>query len=438
MIEVQQNINVVSCIICPILIGQEKVLSEEDRLQETIGLALAINLDVCHSEIVRMREIRPATYFGKGFIEKLKSIIEEKDLRLMVVDARITPIQQRNLEKELKLKVIDRTALILEIFGERAQTKEGALQVELAHLTYQRSRLVRSWTHLERQRGGAGFLGGPGETQIELDRRIIDNKIVKIKKDLEKVKQTREIQRGARKKVPYPIVALVGYTNAGKSTLFNYLSQSNVMATDMLFATLDPTMRKITLPHGMEIILSDTVGFISDLPHELVMAFRATLEEVLNADIILHVRDLANNDTSQQCEDVLNVLDNLGLKNVRYASNYIEVLNKGDLLDDAGRAKWKNKLAGHTDKVLISAINGDGCNELLNLIEEKLTSELIECKVMLSASDGKMVSWLYQNGQVGDIKNFDDYNEYTVSVSKDKLSRLCKMAEENDLIMIGK
>ena len=438
MIEVQQNINVASCVICPIIAGQEKALSEEDRLQETIGLALAINLDVCHSEIVRIREIKPATFFGKGFIEKLKSVIEENDLRLMVVDSRITPIQQRNLEKELKLKVIDRTALILEIFGERAQTKEGALQVELAHLTYQRSRLVRSWTHLERQRGGAGFLGGPGETQIELDRRIIDSKIVKIKKDLEKVKQTREIQRGARKKVPYPIVALVGYTNAGKSTLFNYLSQSDVMATDMLFATLDPTMRKITLPHGMEVILSDTVGFISDLPHELVMAFRATLEEVLNADIILHVRDLANNDTSQQCEDVLNVLDNLGLKNIKYAANYVEVLNKTDLLDKDGLIKWKNKLAGHTDKVLISAINGDGCKELLNLIEEKLTSELIECRVTLSVSDGKTASWLYQNSQVNNVNSLEGINEYTVAMSKDKLSKLYKLAAENDRIIIGK
>ena len=257
--------------ICPSVIGQEGSLSEENRLEEAVGLALAIKLEVLYSETLRMREIKPSTFFGKGFIEKMKSIIAEKELELMVIDARISPIQQRNLEKELKLKVIDRTALILEIFGERAQTREGALQVELAHLTYQRSRLVRSWTHLERQRGGAGFLGGPGETQIELDRRIIDDKIVKIKKELEKVKKTREIQRGARRKVPYPIVALVGYTNAGKSTLFNYLSQSNVMAADMLFATLDPTMRKITLPRGSEVILSDTVGFISDLPHELVM-----------------------------------------------------------------------------------------------------------------------------------------------------------------------
>lgn len=424
--------------ICPSVIGQEGSLSEENRLEEAVGLALAIKLEVLYSETLRMREIKPSTFFGKGFIEKMKSIIAEKELELMVIDARISPIQQRNLEKELKLKVIDRTALILEIFGERAQTREGALQVELAHLTYQRSRLVRSWTHLERQRGGAGFLGGPGETQIELDRRIIDDKIVKIKKELEKVKKTREIQRGARRKVPYPIVALVGYTNAGKSTLFNYLSQSNVMAADMLFATLDPTMRKITLPRGSEVILSDTVGFISDLPHELVMAFRATLEEVLNADIVLHVRDIANPDTISQRDDVLKVLDNLGLKDIRYAQNYIEVLNKIDLLEENELISWKNKTLNANDNVLVSAFNGTGCDELLKLIEDKLTSEFIECKVSVSASDGKMAAWLYNNGKVVGAESDSDVAVYTVHISADNLSRLNKMATGSNLIVIRK
>lgn len=424
--------------ICPSVIGQEGSLSEENRLEEAVGLALAIKLEVLYSETLRMREIKPSTFFGKGFIEKMKPIIAEKELELMVIDARISPIQQRNLEKELKLKVIDRTALILEIFGERAQTREGALQVELAHLTYQRSRLVRSWTHLERQRGGAGFLGGPGETQIELDRRIIDDKIVKIKKELEKVKKTREIQRGARRKVPYPIVALVGYTNAGKSTLFNYLSQSNVMAADMLFATLDPTMRKITLPKGSEVILSDTVGFISDLPHELVMAFRATLEEVLNADIVLHVRDIANPDTISQRDDVLKVLDNLGLKDIRYAQNYIEVLNKIDLLEENELISWKNKTLNANDNVLVSAFNGTGCGELLKLIEDKLTSEFIECKVSMSASDGKMAAWLYNNGKVVGAESDSDVAVYTVHISADNLSRLNKMATGSNLIVIRK
>ena len=438
MIEIQQNRKISACVICPSVIGQEGYLSEENRLEEAVGLALAIKLEVLYSETLRMREIKPSTFFGKGFIEKMKPIIAEKELELMVIDARISPIQQRNLEKELKLKVIDRTALILEIFGERAQTREGALQVELAHLTYQRSRLVRSWTHLERQRGGAGFLGGPGETQIELDRRIIDDKIVKIKKELEKVKKTREIQRGARRKVPYPIVALVGYTNAGKSTLFNYLSQSNVMAADMLFATLDPTMRKITLPKGSEVILSDTVGFISDLPHELVMAFRATLEEVLNADIVLHVRDIANPDTISQRDDVLKVLDNLGLKDIRYAQNYIEVLNKIDLLEENELISWKNKTLNANDNVLVSAFNGTGCGELLKLIEDKLTSEFIECKVSVSASDGKMAAWLYNNGKVVDAESDSDVVVYTVHISADNLSRLNKMATGSNLIVIRK
>ena len=306
-------------------------INPEERLAETVSLGAAISLDIKYSEIIRLRAIKAGTFFGGGNIERLAAICREKEIELLIIDASLTPIQQRNLEKALNLKIIDRTALILEIFGERAQTKEGSLQVELAHLTYQRSRLVRSWTHLERQRGGAGFLGGPGETQIELDRRIIDDKIVKIKKALEKIKQTRGLQRNARKKVPYPIVALVGYTNTGKSTLFNRLTKAGVFAENLLFATLDTTMRRLSLPSGREAILSDTVGFISDLPHELIMAFRATLEEVLEADIVIQVLDVANPAVKTQRQDVLEVLHHLGLERIEYQQNYIEVYNKIDI-----------------------------------------------------------------------------------------------------------
>ncbi|MBR1825532.1 MAG: GTPase HflX [Alphaproteobacteria bacterium] len=438
MIEYNQNTKIKACVICPIVSGKEQSLSAESRLEEANGLALAINLDIVHSEIVRLKELKPAMYFSRGFTERLRPIIEENAIELMVVDTLLSPIQQRNLERELKLKVIDRTALILEIFGERAQTKEGALQVELAHLTYQRSRLVRSWTHLERQRGGAGFLGGPGETQIELDRRIIDDKIVRIKKDLEKVRQTRDIQRGARRKVPYPIVALVGYTNAGKSTLFNRLTQSNVMAADMLFATLDPTMRKIKLPGGMEVILSDTVGFISDLPHELVMAFRATLEEVLNADIILHVRDISNPDTNAQRNDVLQVLESLGLKEVKYADNYIEVLNKADLLESSEHTSWQNKAKDNNSAVLTSAYSGEGCNRLLYLIEQKLTDSHLHCVISFPVTDGKTAAWLHQNSKIQKLENDEKLNTYTVAIRPDDLARLGKMAEHNHEISIRK
>lgn len=436
MIEVQQNRQFNAAVICPEVFGVPASLSPESRLAEAEGLALAIRLNVVYKEILKVKEVKPSAYFSKGFLERLKPIIAEKNIDLLISDTRLSPIQQRNLERELKLKVIDRTALILEIFGERAQTREGALQVELAHLTYQRSRLVRSWTHLERQRGGAGFLGGPGETQIELDRRIIDDKIVRIKKELEKVRQTRGIQRSARRKVPYPVAALVGYTNAGKSTLFNYLSGSSVMAADMLFATLDPTMRKISLNGGREVILSDTVGFISDLPHELVMAFRATLEEVLTADIILHIRDISNPDSQAQCADVLDVLSHLGLKEIKNADNYIEVFNKADLLPPEDLSRWQAKTQNSSNMVLTSAISGEGCDRLLELIRQKLTLGQKKCRITLPAADGQMQAWLHQNSDVQKLENSEQSNIYTVCISPENLARFEKMAENSSGIEI--
>ena len=436
MIEVQQNRRFNAAVICPEVFGVPASLSPESRLAEAEGLALAIRLNVVYKEILKVKEVKPSAYFSKGFLERLKPIIAEKNIDLLISDTRLSPIQQRNLERELKLKVIDRTALILEIFGERAQTREGALQVELAHLTYQRSRLVRSWTHLERQRGGAGFLGGPGETQIELDRRIIDDKIVRIKKELEKVRQTRGIQRSARRKVPYPVAALVGYTNAGKSTLFNYLSGSSVMAADMLFATLDPTMRKIGLNGGREVILSDTVGFISDLPHELVMAFRATLEEVLNADIILHIRDVSNPDSQAQCADVLDVLSHLGLKEIKNADNYIEVFNKADLLPPEDLSRWQAKTQNSSNMVLTSAISGEGCDRLLELIRQKLTLGQKKCRITLPAADGQLQAWLHQNSDVQKLENSEQSNIYTVCISPENLARFEKMAENSSGIEI--
>ena len=389
-VEIDRNYQVRAAVVFPNVLADSVSVTPETRLEEAVGLARAINLDVAYREIVRLREIKPSAYFSRGFVDRVKPLFETEEIELMIVDASLTPIQQRNLEKALKIKVIDRTALILEIFGERAKTKEGKLQVELAHLTYQRSRLVRSWTHLERQRGGAGFLGGPGETQIELDRRIIDDKIVRIRKELEKVKKTRELQRSARKRIPYPVVALVGYTNAGKSTLFNCLSSAGVFAENLLFATLDPTMRRIRLP----------VGFISDLPHELIMSFRATLEEVLEADVIVHVRDIANENSLAQKKDVLNVLKSLGLKNIENESGYIEVLNKIDLLDEAGRRYLEENAARNANVVPLSAVSGEGTERFLRLVEDKLSASFRMVEVTTDAADGKLISWIYKNTDV--------------------------------------
>lgn len=414
------------------LVGKGQVVSAKSRLAEAVGLAQAINLNVCFTQMPRLREIKPATFFSRTVVENIRRQIEECEIFLLIVDAQLSPIQQRNLETALKIKVIDRTALILEIFGERAETSEGKLQVELAHLTYQRSRLVRSWTHLERQRGGAGFLGGPGEKQIELDRRLIDEKILKIKKELEKVKNTRELQRGNRRKVPYPVAALVGYTNAGKSSLFNTLSGSSVLAEDMLFATLDPTLRKISLPSGREVIVSDTVGFISDLPHELIMAFRSTLEEVMEADVIIHVRDISNPDTDLQRRDVLAVLDGLGLKNADTADNYIEVLNKTDCLPPEEQNILAQKLKNHTKEIiLMSALTGQGCQNLLKALDEKLSRNSRVCKLSLKAEDGRMQAWLYENAEVLDKKTEAGVIDFTIRINDANAQRLSKILKNN-------
>lgn len=400
------------------------MLSPEARLEEACGLALAINLDVVHRDITNLRAIRPSTFLGGGYIESLLPILQDKAIELLIVDNALSPIQQRNLEKKLKIKVIDRTALILEIFGERANTKEGSLQVELAHLSYQRSRLVRSWTHLERQRGGAGFLGGPGETQIELDRRIIDDKILKIKKDLEKVRQTRGLQRTARQKIPYPVVALVGYTNAGKSSWFNTLTNAGVFAKDLLFATLDPTMRRLKLPSGREVILSDTVGFISDLPHELIMAFRATLEEVLAADVVVHVRDIAGVNTQEQKKDVLEVLRNLGLKDIETQSNYIELLNKADLLSEDAYQSQQQETARRGNAVLTSAVSGEGREAFLQMIDDKLSENSLSQQLTISAADGKTLSWLHANAQICAKELIEDKIRLNIKISPSKWAQL--------------
>ncbi|KQZ04035.1 GTPase HflX [Caulobacter sp. Root1455] len=372
------------------------------RLEEAVGLAIALDLDVVETTIAPLRLVTPATLFGKGKIEEFAAVCEVEKIDVAVFDDQLTPVQQRNLEKALNVKVIDRTGLILEIFARRARTREGKLQVELARLDYERSRLVRTWTHLERQRGGTGNTGGPGETQIELDRRLIAGTIGKLKRELDEVRRTRTLHRSARKKVPYPTVALVGYTNAGKSTLFNRLTNASVVAQDMLFATLDPTLRTVKLPDGRPAILSDTVGFISDLPHELVEAFRATLEEVQEADVVLHVRDVANPDTDAQARDVQKVLTELKVLgddgDETEGKTLIEVWNKIDLVDGEAREILEGQ-ARRLGASPVSAVTGEGCAELLKRVGT-LIDDTPPVAVRLAAKDGEALAWIYRNGRV--------------------------------------
>jgi GTP-binding protein HflX len=397
--------------------------SAEAKLDEAVGLARAIDLDVLQSGIVPVSEIRPATYVGSGKVTEIAGLIKSVEAGLVVMDCALSPVQQRNLETAWNAKVLDRTGLILEIFGRRARTREGTLQVELAHLTYQKSRLVRSWTHLERQRGGFGFLGGPGETQLEADRRLIEERIARLEAELDKVKRTRKLHRLSRQRVPYPIVALVGYTNAGKSTLFNRLSQAKVLASDMLFATLDPTLRAVDLPHGARVILSDTVGFISDLPTMLVAAFRATLEEVVEADVILHVRDMSHTDADAQSHDVRDILHQLGIEveDGEGAAKLIEVWNKIDRLDGEGRAVLSNlaqrQPAGRRP-VLISALSGNGLDVLAVEIEARIAATRVVLDLDLDSTDGAGISWLHRNAEVLS-KQFSPEGRLAVTVRVD-------------------
>lgn len=396
----------------------------EARLAEASSLTRAIGLEVAHGEVVTLPAAKPATLFGSGKVETLGELIEAMHIDVVVIDSSVTPVQQRNLEKAWKCKVIDRTGLILEIFGERARTREGRLQVELAHLTYQRSRLVRTWTHLERQRGGFGFLGGPGESQLEIDRRLIGERIAKLRKELDQVVRTRELHRKSRRKVPYPIVALVGYTNAGKSTLFNRLTRADVLAEDMLFATLDPTMRVLKLPDGRRIILSDTVGFISDLPTHLVAAFRATLEEVLEADIILHVRDIAHGDSDAQAADVRDVLRDLGVEPDTH-ENLIEVWNKIDLLTPERHEALTGRAEG-PDHVAVSALTAEGCDGLLAELARRLGASRQPMTVTIDAGDGATLAWLHRHGEVLGRRDDEGQVALTVALDEAELGQLRK------------
>lgn len=411
--------------------------SAEAALEEASGLASAIRIDLVDSLIVPVRQVRPGQYLGPGKIAELADRIRIDEIDLVIFDCSLSPIQQRNLERALGAKVIDRTALILEIFGDRASTREGELQVELAHLTYQKSRLVRSWTHLERQRGGMGFMGGPGETQIEADRRLIDERIAQIRRQLKSVTRTRGLHRARRQKAPYPVIALVGYTNAGKSTLFNRMTRADVMAKDMLFATLDPTLRAIDLPSGRRVMLSDTVGFVSELPTTLVAAFRATLEEVLEADIVVHVRDAAHGDSDIQRDDVLAVLADLGLEPAQDGQSLahpergrlplIEALNKIDLADDETRTALAATARRHGHRVALSALTGEGCDDLVQTLDGLLSAQDVEMTVIVPFEDGATQAWLKAHSNVLDIGHGEDGMRYTVRVDPVAWAKFAKV-----------
>jgi GTP-binding protein HflX len=395
--------------------------TSEARLDEAVGLARAIDLDVAQSGIVMLRALHPATYLSKGKVEEIAGLVKTFEAGIVVMDCALTPVQQRNLETAWGAKVLDRTSLILEIFGRRARTREGALQVEHAHLTYQKGRLVRTWTHLERQRGGFGFLGGPGETQLEADRRLIEERLAKIETELAKVKRTRALHRESRRRVPYPIVALVGYTNAGKSTLFNRMTQASVLSADMLFATLDPTLRAVALPHGSRMILSDTVGFISDLPTMLIAAFRATLEEVIEADVILHVRDVSHEDAEAQLHDVETILRELGIdprNETDRKQKLIEVWNKIDRIDAEERARLVHIAERRPEDerpALVSAVTGEGLDTLTAAIETRLATGRVVIDLDLDPSDGAGVSWLHRHTEVIH-KAFDENGRVAMTV----------------------